>query len=67
MKCITKLYRECHIVKVACEILQDKERCSEFVSLYLRPEFLRSYCAFCIKAVYARRFKVVKYSVVNTL
>jgi len=67
MKCITKLYRDCHIIKEACEVLQDKDRCNELAQLYLKPEFLRNYCSFCIKAVYARRFKVVKYSVVNTL
>jgi len=65
MKCLFNLYRMCRVL----DILQnmDKERYTAVVAMYGKVEFLRNYCAFCIKSLYARRFKIVKYSVVNTL
>jgi len=63
-KCLFKLYNYCRIIDI---LSTDKEKFNAVVALYGMPEFLRIYCAFCIKALYARRFKIVKYSVVNTL
>jgi len=32
-----------------------------------KPKFIKHYCSFCIKSLYASRFKEGKYTVVNTL
>jgi len=65
MKCLVNLYKNCRVIDILLNT--DKEKFNEAVTLYGKPDFLRNYCAFCIKALYARRFKIVKYSVVNTL
>jgi hypothetical protein len=56
-KCLFGLYRYCKVVVLA----------QNTIDIYGKIEFIRNYCAFCIKAIYAKRFKIVKYSVVNTL
>jgi hypothetical protein len=56
-KCLFNLYKQCRIISLYQEV----------ANMYGKVEFVRNYCAFCIKALYARRFKIVKYSVVNTL
>jgi hypothetical protein len=65
LKCLCNLYKNCRVIDILMNV--DKEKFSEAVALYGKPEFLRVYCSFCIKALYAKRFKIVKYSVVNTL
>jgi len=55
------------VVELVCGSDAYKERCADLASRYATEEFIKTYCAFCIKALYARRFKVVKYSLVNTL
>jgi hypothetical protein len=32
-----------------------------------KPKFIKHYCSYCVKALYASRFKEGKYTVVNTL
>jgi hypothetical protein len=56
-KCLFGLHRYCKVVA----FVQDA------ATIYGKIEFIRNYCAFCIKAIYAKRFKMVRYSVVNTL
>jgi hypothetical protein len=58
LDCILRLYRSCKIHEVVKE--QEKEK---FASV----EWLKTYCSLCIKALYAKRFKRIKYSVVVTL
>jgi hypothetical protein len=56
-KCLFNLYKQCRVISLYSDAEKD----------YGKVEFVRNYCAFCIKALYAKRFKIVKYSVVNTL
>jgi len=69
MKCLFNLYRTCRVLDILNKEIYtlDREKYTAVVDMYGKVEFLRNYCAFCIKSLYARRFKVVKYSVVNTL
>jgi hypothetical protein len=65
MKCLFKLYRVCNIINVLCQDQhqQSCDKAKEFGS----EKFVKLYCAMCIKSLYAKRFKLIKYSVVNTL
>jgi hypothetical protein len=42
-------------------------RKSMLIGEYGSEKFIKTYCAMCVKAVYASRFKKIKYVVVNTL
>jgi hypothetical protein len=53
------------VVENICK--ENEELCKEIRKLYGRKEFLREYCAMCVKAVYASRFIKGKLVVVNTL
>jgi hypothetical protein len=66
MKCLFNLYRECRVLNVLdTEITQNRK--IELVKDFGSEKFIKNYCSFCIKSLYAKRFKVIKYSVVNTL
>ena len=66
MKCLFNLYRECRVLNVLdTEITQNRK--VELVNEFGSEKFIRNYCSFCIKSLYAKRFKVIKYTVVNTL
>jgi hypothetical protein len=53
------------VVENICK--ENEELCKEIRKLYGRKEFLREYCAMCVKTVYASRFIKGKLVVVNTL
>jgi hypothetical protein len=63
VKCLFKLYRACNIINTLCQDQQSCDKAKDFGS----EKFVKLYCAMCIKSLYAKRFKLIKYSVVNTL
>jgi len=66
MRCLFGLYRECRVLKVLdTEITQNRR--VELMKDFGSERFIKNYCSFCIKSLYAKRFKVIKYSLVNTL
>jgi hypothetical protein len=67
MKCLFNLYAECRVVKVICENEAFRDRCMEITSMYGSEKFIKTYCAMCIKSVYAKAKKHIKMTVVNTL
>jgi len=67
MKCLFNLYGECRVIKVICENDALKERCIEVTAEYGSEKFIKTYCAMCIKATYAKAKKHIKMTVVNTL
>ena len=67
MKCLIGLNRYCKVVD-ALEGEQGLQvRKAQLVVEYGSEKFLKTYCAMCIKATYASRFKKIKYVLVNTL
>jgi len=54
-----------------CELLEniksEEDAFKEARKEYGTPNFFKNYCAWCIKALYASRFKHGKYTVVSTL
>ena len=55
-----------------CELLEtikaeNEDSFKEARKMYGSPDFFKNYCAWCIKALYASRFKRGKYTVVSTL
>jgi len=55
-----------------CELLENikaenEEAYKEAKRMFGSPDFFKNYCAWCIKALYASRFKSGKYTVVSTL
>jgi hypothetical protein len=55
-----------------CELLENikaenEEAYKEAKRMYGSPDFFKNYCAWCIKTLYASRFKSGKYTVVSTL
>jgi hypothetical protein len=66
MKCLFNLYRECRVLNVL-DSETTMQRKIELTKDFGSEKFIKNYCSFCIKSLYAKRFKIVKYSVVNTL
>ena len=55
-----------------CEVLEkirevNKEVYDDIRKEYGKPKFIKHYCSYCVKSLYASRFKEGKYTVVNTL
>ena len=55
-----------------CDLLENiksenEDAYKEAKKMYGSPDFLKNYCAWCIKTIYAMRFKKGKYTVVSTL
>jgi len=55
-----------------CELLErikeeNEDAFKEARKMYGSPDFFKNYCAWCIKTLYASRFKRGKYTVVSTL
>jgi hypothetical protein len=55
-----------------CELLENiksenEDAFKEAKKMYGNPDFFKNYCAWCIKMLYASRFKRGKYTVVSTL
>ena len=67
MRCLFGLYKECRIISIICSNEGLKERCIEVTTEYGSEKFIKTYCAMCIKSVYAKAKKHIKMTVVNTL
>ena len=55
-----------------CELLdrikeENEDAFKDAKKMYGSPDFFKNYCAWCIKTLYASRFKRGKYTVVSTL
>ena len=61
-----------NVVNDKCEVLgklkdANKDVYNEINKEFGKPKFIKYYCSYCVKALYASRFKEGKYTVVNTL
>ena len=67
MKCLIGLHKYCKVI----DSLEGEQglqmRKSMLVGEYGSEKFLKTYCAMCVKAVYASRFRKIRYVLVNTL
>jgi len=66
-RCLFPIRRECKVIERLYEQMGDKAK--EITSKWGTDEWIKIYCAMCVKSLYAKaKFKAVsKYSVVNTL
>jgi len=65
MRCVLSLHEKCIVVENICK--ENEDVCKELKGIYGKKDFLREYCAMCIKSIYASRFLRPKVTVVNTL
>ena len=67
MKCLLNLTdsNKCELLERIKE--ENEESYKEARKVYGTSNFFKNYCAWCIKALYASRFKHGKYTVVSTL
>jgi hypothetical protein len=67
MKCLLSLTdsNKCELLERIKE--ENEDAYKEAKKEYGTPDFFKNYCAWCIKVLYASRFKRGKYSVVSTL
>ena len=67
-RCLFSLHRKCVVLEKLLEQLPE-DKAKELLQKWGSDEWIKLYCAMCVKALYARaKFKAVqRYSVVNTL
>jgi hypothetical protein len=67
MKCLLKLTDsdKCEVLERIRE--ENEDVFKEARKIYGSPDFFKNYCAWCIKVLYASRFKKGKYTMVSTL
>ncbi|MEM1561339.1 MAG: hypothetical protein QXN35_07270 [Ignisphaera sp.] len=59
MKCLINLHNRCIVIERCLDArsVNSSIDCNQMINLYASEKFTKSYCSYCIKAVYAKAKK----------
>ncbi|MEM2863507.1 MAG: hypothetical protein QXW20_08370 [Ignisphaera sp.] len=61
MKCIFMLRNKCVVIERCLDAKSVNQNidCTKLINMYISTEFVKSYCAYCIKSIYAKSKKLM--------